>query len=285
MSVGALVNVFGLLLLILFMFAVLGVFFFNNLSTGLVIDADYKNFKNFSQAYLLLFAIATGEDWNRLMYDCLDTPPDCVPGESCGTSYAVIYYIAFIMVITHVMLNLFILVIIQQFETYYVAEDNPIKLFTQNFDIFHTHWVAETQRTKCAKISERALVDFMRQLPFPMGWKGAIPATKGMAFDPESDMKKEMLKMGIRSENGWIYFNELLYRSLRRLFGNFKLHEKMQIIELKTQFKIFMLTLRAKSNSLKLTNERIFNALVNKNQSVNPFLTMMYYKISFHIWV
>lgn len=38
MSVGALVNVLGLVLLILFMFAVLGVFFFSELSTGEVID-------------------------------------------------------------------------------------------------------------------------------------------------------------------------------------------------------------------------------------------------------
>lgn len=34
MSVSALLNVFGLLLLILFMFAVLGVFFFNELTEG-----------------------------------------------------------------------------------------------------------------------------------------------------------------------------------------------------------------------------------------------------------
>jgi len=78
MSVSALVNVLGLVLLILFMFAVLGVFFFNGLTTGEVIDENYKNFKNFGSAYLLLFAIATGEDWNKLMYDCVDTPPDCV---------------------------------------------------------------------------------------------------------------------------------------------------------------------------------------------------------------
>jgi len=116
MSVVSLLNVFGLLLLILFMFAVLGVFFFHELTEGDVIDARYKNFKNFASAYLLLFAISTGEDWNRLMYDCLDTKPDCVEGATCGVGTAAIYYILFIMVISHVMLNLFILVIIQQFD-------------------------------------------------------------------------------------------------------------------------------------------------------------------------
>lgn len=155
MSVSALVNVLGLVLLILFMFAVLGVFFFNGLTTGEVIDENYKNFKNFGSAYLLLFAIATGEDWNKLMYDCVDTPPDCVEGETCGTSFAAAYYIMFILVITHIMLNLFILVIIQQFETYYVAEDNPIKIFTMNFDVFHEVWVKTTNRFHCTKMKER----------------------------------------------------------------------------------------------------------------------------------
>lgn len=111
MSVGALLNVFGLLLLILFMFAVLGVFFFNELTVGDVID-DYKNFHRFFESYLLLFAIATGEDWNLLMYDCMKTHPDCEPNKTCGWGFAPFYYICFIMVITHVMLNLFILVII-----------------------------------------------------------------------------------------------------------------------------------------------------------------------------
>jgi hypothetical protein len=78
------------------------------------------------------------------MYDCIDTPPDCIEGQTCGISTAPVFYITFIMVITHVMLNLFILVIIQQFDTYYVAEDNPIKTFKTNFDIFHEAWVRST---------------------------------------------------------------------------------------------------------------------------------------------
>ena len=111
MSISSLFNVFGLLVLILFMFSILGWFFFSELNEGDVIDA-YKNFNNFGNGFLLLFAISTGEDWNRLMYDCLDTPPNCTPMKTCGSSYAPVYYIIFILFVTHVMLNLFILVII-----------------------------------------------------------------------------------------------------------------------------------------------------------------------------
>lgn len=168
MSVSALANVLLLLLLILFMFAVLGVFMFSELSDGDVINS-YKNFQNFGNSYLLLFAISTGEDWNRLMYDCVDTPPDCVPMETCGSSLAPVFYILFILIITHVMLNLFILVIIQQFEMFYVNDDNPIKVFTEHYNEFHEIWIKETQKFQCKKIKEKELVAFFKKLPAPLG--------------------------------------------------------------------------------------------------------------------
>ena len=47
MSMGALLNVFALLLIILFMFSILGVFLYSDLTSGDVIDSRYKNFRNF----------------------------------------------------------------------------------------------------------------------------------------------------------------------------------------------------------------------------------------------
>jgi len=46
---------------------------------------------------------------------------------------------------------------------------------------------------------------------------------------------------------------------MRRVFGNFKLNKKMQIIELKTLFKISLITLKAKSeeNFKQSNNEDI----------------------------
>jgi len=288
MSVTALLNVFLLLLLILFMFAVLGVFFFSELTENPenesklnVIDKDYKNFINFGQSYLLLFAISTGEDWNVLMYDCVDTAPDCFKGKTCGSSFAPVYFICFIMVVTHVMLNLFILVIIQQFETYYVADDNPIKTFNSNFETFHDVWVDRTKKHKVTRIREREIIDFYKNLPTPLGFL----SEGGFITTTENELKKEVLKMGIRSENGWVYFNELLYRSMRRVFGNFKLGNKMQIIELKTQFRIFMVSQEATNEqNHTISNEAIVATLVRRDTSMNPFVSAMYYRISFYTW-
>lgn len=51
-------------------------------------------------------------------------------------------------------------------------------------------------------------------------------------------MLKQLLKLGIRSENGFIFFNELLYRCMRRQYGNFKLNRQMTIYEISTQFRL-----------------------------------------------
>jgi len=225
MSVGSLANVFLLLVLVLFIFSILAVFFFQGLNSGEVID-EYKNFNNFGESFLLLFAISTGEDWNKLMYDCVDTPPNCVQGDTCGSSLAPAFYIVFVMIVSNVMLNLFILVIIQQFELYYVSDDNPIQKFKSNLDLFMRTWIEFTaKRYKCVKIREKQLPDFFKRLAPPIG----MPDDTS-----EAELKKTMLKMGIRCDDGYIYFNELLYRCMRRQYGNFKLNKRMQIIELKT---------------------------------------------------
>jgi hypothetical protein len=71
---------------------------------------------------------------------------------------------------------------------------------------------------------------------------------KSLGFSEEyyddGDLKKLLLKMGIKSDNGFIYFNELLYRCMKRKYGNMKLNKKMQITELNTQFYIFQRTLK-----------------------------------------
>jgi len=155
LSVGALANVFLLLMLVLFIFSILFVFFFGTLTEGNVIS-EYRNFTNFHQSFLTLFVIATGENWNMLMYDCVDTLPMCEPGKTCGISYAPFFFIIFVLFVQNVMLNLFILVIIDQFDTYYVSDDNPIKKFSRNLDIFMKTWILFTvQKYRCIKLREK----------------------------------------------------------------------------------------------------------------------------------
>ena len=66
------------------------------------------------------------------------------------------------MIVQKIMLNLFILVIIQQLEQYYVSEDNPIQKFKQNLVLFEKVWIEFTEKQNNVKIKEKLLTKFLQ---------------------------------------------------------------------------------------------------------------------------
>ena len=140
-------------------------------------------------------------------------------------------------------------------------------------------------------------------------------------------MKKKILKMGVGTENGFIHFNELLYRLMRAEYGGqggqvFKLSPVMQVTEIVTQYKLDRLSRatfqkifkqpdpasqdvdgaegalkkqkttswmsrRAKSQQKEEAGKSFLDSKDRANKtakSVNPFLTHMFFKISFASW-
>jgi len=85
------------------------------------------------------------------------------------------------------------------------------------------------KKYQCFKIKENQLTKFFRKL-------GEINPTLGFTLHEydDGDLKKNLLKMAIKSDNGYIFFNEMLYRCMRRKYGNMKINKKMQIFELRT---------------------------------------------------
>jgi adenosine deaminase len=134
------------------------------------------------------------------------------------------------------------------------------------------------------KIKENQLTKFFRRL----GEFGDTQTSLGFSEDyyDDGELKKQLLKMAIKSDNGYIYFNELLYRSMRRKYGNMKISKKMQVFELKTQYQIYLMTLDIqKKTARSLSNQDIFNSIIKKENGVNPFLLVMNFKISFKTWL
>lgn len=159
-----------------------------------------------------------------------------------------------------------------------------ISLFKNDQQAFMQVWKELTQeKYNCMKIKENQLTKFFRRL----GDFGDRDSSLGFSEDyyEDGELKKQLLKMAIKSDNGYIYFNELLYRCMRRKYGNMKINKKMQIFELKTQYSIYLMTLAIQKKGKNLTNEDIFNSIVKKENGVNPFLTKMNFKISFKTWL
>lgn len=159
-----------------------------------------------------------------------------------------------------------------------------IVTFKRDLASFMRVWKLETQdRYRCQKIKEKQLPKFFREL----GNDGDKNNTLGFGKDDyePAELKKQMLKMAIKSVNGYVYFNELLYRCMRRKYGLMKINKKMQIFELLTQYRIYLMTLeKLKNREKNLTNEDIKHALVKKENGVNPFLTVMNFRITFRAW-
>jgi hypothetical protein len=134
-SLPSVMNAFALLSLVYFIFSVLAVFFFKDTTEGQNLDA-YMNFVNFTQSMMFMLRLSTGEDWPMVMYDLMNTKEDCIPGANCGTAWAPLFFIMFVLIQQYVMVDLFVLIILQQFDLYYLPDDNVLDRFKNDVTSF-----------------------------------------------------------------------------------------------------------------------------------------------------
>jgi hypothetical protein len=124
------------------------------------------------------------------MFDCSRSEADgCIEGQNCGTPWSFVYHLLLLFVCAWVMLNLFILVIIQQFEKYYLPQDNMITMFKTDQSRFMQTWKEFTQdRYNCLKIKENQLTKFFRKL----GEKGEKDTSLGFSeeYYEDGELKK-----------------------------------------------------------------------------------------------
>jgi len=69
-SLRPLANVTMLVLLVYYMFSVLGNAIFCGVIQGDIIDPYYKNWNDWHHALILSFVFSSGEDWPKSMFQC-----------------------------------------------------------------------------------------------------------------------------------------------------------------------------------------------------------------------
>ncbi|CAF4082102.1 unnamed protein product [Rotaria magnacalcarata] len=105
----------------------------------------HANFKTVPNAIVLLMRIVTGEDWNKIMHDCMVVPPRCTRGGSywesdCGNSTAsILYFCSFYIIITYIVLNLLVAIIMENFSLFYSNEEDALLSYT-DIRHFQTVW-------------------------------------------------------------------------------------------------------------------------------------------------
>lgn len=105
----------------------------------------HANFKTVPNAIVLLMRIVTGEDWNKIMHDCMIVPPRCTRHGSywesdCGNSTAsILYFCSFYIIITYIVLNLLVAIIMENFSLFYSNEEDALLSYT-DIRHFQTVW-------------------------------------------------------------------------------------------------------------------------------------------------
>ncbi|XP_056366844.1 voltage-dependent L-type calcium channel subunit alpha-1F [Oenanthe melanoleuca] len=178
-SFQALPYVALLIAMIFFIYAVIGMQTFGKvaLQDGTQINRN-NNFQTFPQAVLLLFRCATGEAWQEIMLASLpgkrcDPESDVGPGEefTCGSNFAIAYFISFFMLCAFLIINLFVAVIMDNFD--YLTRDWSI-LGPHHLDEFKRVW-SEYDPAAKGRIKHLDVVTLLRRIQPPLGFGKLCP--------------------------------------------------------------------------------------------------------------
>ncbi|XP_021098086.1 voltage-dependent L-type calcium channel subunit alpha-1S isoform X3 [Heterocephalus glaber] len=222
-SFQALPYVALLIVMLFFIYAVIGMQMFGKIAMvdGTQINRN-NNFQTFPQAVLLLFRCATGEAWQEILLACsygklCDPESDYVPGEeyTCGTSFAYYYFISFYMLCAFLIINLFVAVIMDNFD--YLTRDWSI-LGPHHLDEFKAIWAEYDPEAK-GRIKHLDVVTLLRRIQPPLGFG---------KFCPHRVACKRLVGMNMPlNSDGTVTFNATLFALVRTALkikteGNFE---------------------------------------------------------------
>uniref|UniRef100_A0A8C6E2B2 Voltage-dependent R-type calcium channel subunit alpha n=1 Tax=Moschus moschiferus TaxID=68415 RepID=A0A8C6E2B2_MOSMO len=181
-SFKALPYVCLLIAMLFFIYAIIGMQVFGNIKLDEESHINrHNNFRSFFGSLMLLFRSATGEAWQEIMLSCLgekgcepDTtaPSGQSESERCGTDLAYVYFVSFIFFCSFLMLNLFVAVIMDNFE--YLTRDSSI-LGPHHLDEFVRVW-AEYDRAACGRIHYTEMYEMLTLMSPPLGLGKRCPS-------------------------------------------------------------------------------------------------------------
>ncbi|KFW85831.1 Voltage-dependent L-type calcium channel subunit alpha-1S, partial [Manacus vitellinus] len=222
-SFQALPYVALLIVMLFFIYAVIGMQMFGKIAMvdGTQINRN-NNFQTFPQAVLLLFRCATGEAWQEILLDCsygrrCDPESEYAEGEeyTCGTGFAYFYFISFYMLCAFLIINLFVAVIMDNFD--YLTRDWSI-LGPHHLDEFKRIWAEYDPEAK-GRIKHLDVVTLLRRIQPPLGFG---------KFCPHRVACKRLVCMNMPlNSDGTVTFNATLFALVRTALkikteGNFE---------------------------------------------------------------
>uniref|UniRef100_A0A665WSA1 Voltage-dependent L-type calcium channel subunit alpha n=1 Tax=Echeneis naucrates TaxID=173247 RepID=A0A665WSA1_ECHNA len=208
-SFQALPYVALLIVMLFFIYAVIGMQMFGKIALRDHTQINRNNnFQTFPQAVLLLFRCATGEAWQEIMLACSPNRP-CEKGststssEECGSQFAIIYFVSFYMLCAFLIINLFVAVIMDNFD--YLTRDWSI-LGPHHLDEFKRIWAEYDPEAK-GRIKHLDVVTLLRRIQPPLGFGKLCPHRVAC---------KRLVSMNMPlNSDGTVMFNATLFALVR----------------------------------------------------------------------
>ncbi|XP_053346771.1 voltage-dependent P/Q-type calcium channel subunit alpha-1A [Clarias gariepinus] len=209
-SFKALPYVCLLIAMLFFIYAIIGMQLFGNIALEEDKESSinqHNNFRTFFQALILLFRSATGEAWHDIMLSCLGGKEcDLLSGNTepeCGSEFAYLYFVSFIFLCSFLMLNLFVAVIMDNFE--YLTRDSSI-LGPHHLDEYVRIW-AEYDPAACGRIHYKDMYSLLRVIDPPLGLGKKCPHRVAC---------KRLLRMDLPvADDNTVHFNSTLMALIR----------------------------------------------------------------------
>ncbi|KAG5327931.1 CAC1G protein, partial [Acromyrmex heyeri] len=128
-----------LFFLLFFIFAALGVELFGRLECNDDMPCqglgEHAHFSNFGMAFLTLFRVATGDNWNGIMKDTLrddcDDAADCVKNCCVSSIIAPIFFVIFVLMAQFVLVNVVVAVLMKHLEESHKQMEDELDMETQ----------------------------------------------------------------------------------------------------------------------------------------------------------
>lgn len=212
-SLPAMLNVLSLMILLFFIYAVLGSYLFYQVDSGTIID-PYFNFSNFHSSMIILWRISTGEDYPYIITDCTT---------ALNSKVYILYFFSFVTLSTFIFLDLFVSVIIQNYQEYEDNHESTVYIFNNRISHFKKIWNKYTYNWKGLRISYKDLPDLMKALGPDLGVPEDLPHVKVLKILAAMDLEID--------QHGYIYYNDMLFAVMKKNYGKKILISKDTLIK------------------------------------------------------
>ncbi|XP_053687605.1 voltage-dependent T-type calcium channel subunit alpha-1G [Sabethes cyaneus] len=149
-----------LFFLLFFIFAALGVELFGRLECSEELPCqglgEHAHFANFGMAFLTLFRVATGDNWNGIMKDTLrddcDDAADCVKNCCVSTVIAPIFFVIFVLMAQFVLVNVVVAVLMKHLEESHKQMEDDLDIETELEREFEREQEFEEEQALCLQL-------------------------------------------------------------------------------------------------------------------------------------